>query len=159
MSPWVVVLMMVAGGAMMSCQAPINAALRNHVGVFESSLISFLVGTLILALIVGVGGKGSLGAVRNVAWWHLLGGLIGAVFVTATLLAAPRIGVTQMVMATLAGQMVAAMLIDRYGWLGIPPKPIELTRVAGVALLVVSVALINWKELKAFVSILTDKSV
>ena len=159
MSPWVVVLMMVAGGAMMACQAPINAALRNHVGVFESSLISFTVGTLALIAIVLIWGKGSLGAVRNVAWWHLLGGLIGAVFVTATLLAAPRIGVTQMVMATLAGQMVAALMIDRYGWLGIPAKPIELTRVAGVVLLVVSVLLINWKELKAFISILTDKSV
>lgn len=159
MSPWLVVAMMVAGGAMMSCQAPINAALKNHVGVFESSLISFLVGTLILAVVVGTAGKGSLAGIRNVSWWHLLGGLIGAVFVTATLVAAPRIGVTQMVMATLAGQMVAAMLIDRYGWLGIPAKPIELTRVAGVALLVVSMALINWKELKAFISILTDRSV
>lgn len=159
MTPWVVVLMMVAGGAIMSCQAPINAALRNHVGVFESSLISFTVGTLALILIVLIWGKGSLGAVRNVAWWHLLGGLIGAVFVTATLVAAPRIGVTQMVMATLAGQMVAAMLIDRYGWLGIAPKPIELTRVAGVLLLVVSVVLINWKEVKGFLSLLTDRSV
>ena len=143
----------------MACQAPINAALRTYVGIFESSLVSFAVGTIALILIVAFWGKGSLGAIRNVAWWHLLGGLIGAMFVTATLLAAPRIGVTQMVMATLAGQMVAAMLIDRYGWLGIPAKPIELTRVAGVALLVVSVALINWKEVKAFISLLTDRSV
>ena len=150
MSPWLVVLMMMAGGAMMSCQAPINAALRNHVGIFESSLVSFLVGTLILVLVVLFAGKGSLGAVRNVAWWHLLGGLIGAIFVTATLLAAPQIGVTRMVMATLAGQMVAALLIDRFGWLGIPRQPIQLTRVAGVALLVVSVALINWEELKPY---------
>lgn len=159
MSPWLVVLMMVAGGALMACQAPINAALKNHVGVFESSLISFLVGTLALILIVAFTGKGSLGAIRNASWWHLLGGLIGAAFVTATLLAAPRIGVTQMVMATLAGQMVAAMLIDRFGWLGIPSKPIELTRVAGVGLLVASVILINWKEFKALLSILTDRSV
>ena len=159
MSPWVVVLMMVAGGALMSCQAPINAALRNHVGVFESSLISSTVGTLALILIVLIWGKGSVGAVRSVAWWHLLGGLIGAVFVTATLLAAPRIGVTQMVVATVAGQMIAALLIDRYGWLGIAPKPIELTGVAGVGLLVVSVALINWKEIKSFISLLTDRSV
>jgi len=159
MSPWLVVLMMVAGGAMMACQAPINAALKNHVGVFESSLISFLVGTLILILIVAFGGKGSLSGIRNVSWWHLLGGLIGAAFVTATLLAAPRIGVTQMVMATLAGQMVAALLIDRYGWLGIAAKPIELTRVVGVGLLIVSVMLINWKEIKGFISLLTDRSV
>lgn len=146
MTPWMVVLMMVAGGAMMSCQAPINAALRNHVGVFESSLVSFLVGTVALVVVVAVAGKGSLGAIRNVSWWHLLGGLIGAMFVTATLLAAPKIGVTGMVVATLAGQMTAALLIDRFGWLGIPPRPIELTRLAGLALLVVSVVLINWKK-------------
>jgi transporter family-2 protein len=148
MSSWLVVLMMVAGGAMMSCQAPINAALKNHVGVFESSLISFTVGTLALVLIVVLAGKGNLGGIRNVSWWHLLGGLIGAVFVTATLIAAPQIGVTRMVIATLAGQMIAALLIDRFGWLGITPKPIELTRVAGVVLLIVSVLLINWGSLK-----------
>jgi bacterial/archaeal transporter family-2 protein len=159
MSPWLVVLMMVAGGALMACQAPINAALKTHVGVFESSLISFLVGTLILIVVVLFWGKGSIGGIRNVSWWHLLGGLIGAMFVTATLLAAPKIGVTQMVMATLAGQMVAALLIDRFGWLGMSTKPIELTRVAGVALLVLSVALINWKELRSLISYFTDKSV
>lgn len=148
MSPWLVVVMMVAGGAMMSFQAPINAALRNHVGIFESSLVSFTVGTLALIVVVLLAGKGSLGAVRNVPWWHLLGGLIGAVFVTATLLAAPRIGVTGMVVATLAGQMAAALLIDRFGWMGIPARPIDLPRVAGVALLVVSVALINWGSWK-----------
>lgn len=145
MNAWVVI-MMVAGGAMMSCQAPINAALRNHVGVFESSLVSFLVGTLALVVVVAVAGKGSLGAIKNVSWWHLLGGLIGAIFVTATLLAAPKIGVTGMVVATLAGQMTMALLIDRFGLLGIPARPIELTRLAGLALLVVSVVLINWKK-------------
>ena len=65
---------------------------------------------------------------------ELLGGLIGAVFVTATLIAAPKIGVTGMIVATLAGNMVAAILIDRFGWVGISPRPIDLPRVAGVLL-------------------------
>jgi transporter family-2 protein len=146
MSPWLVVLMMVAGGAMMSFQAPINAALSKHVGTFESALVSFSVGTVALILVVVFAGKGSLGGIRNVAWWQLLGGLIGAVFVTATLLAAQEIGVTRMIVATLAGNMAAAILIDRFGWVGIAPRPIEPLRVAGVVLLVVSVALINWKR-------------
>lgn len=146
MSPWLVVLIVAAGGAMMSFQAPINAALRIHVGLVESSLISFSVGTAALILIVLLAGKGSLGAVRNVPWWQLLGGLIGAVFVTVTMMAAPRIGVTGMIVATLAGNMVAAVLIDRYGWVGISPRPIEPVRVAGVLLMVVSVVLINWTE-------------
>ena len=146
MNLWPVVLMMVAGGAMMSFQAPINAALRNHVGVFESALISFSVGTLVLILVVLFAGKGSVSNVRSVPWWQLLGGLIGAFFVTATLVAAPKIGIARMTVAVLAGNMVAALLIDRFGWMGIASQPIDLPRIAGVFLLIVSVILINWSQ-------------
>lgn len=148
MSPSLVVAMMVVSGALMAFQGPINAALRTHVGVFESSLISFTVGTAVLALIVLVRGQGSVLSVRQAPWWQLLGGLIGAVFVTATLVAAPRIGVMGMIVAALAGQMTAGLLIDRFGWVHIPPKPIDVPRVAGVALLVVSLVLINWTNWK-----------
>jgi transporter family-2 protein len=146
MSPSLVIALMVVSGAFMAFQGPINAALRTHVGVFESSLISFLVGTAVLALIVLVRGQGSLSGVRQAPWWQFLGGFIGAVFVTATLLAAPRIGVMGMIVAALAGQMTAGLLIDRFGWVHIPPKPIDAARVAGVALLIVSLVLINWSN-------------
>jgi transporter family-2 protein len=97
-------------------------------------------------VVVVLAGKGSLGNVRQVSWWQFLGGLIGAVFVTATLIAAPKIGVTGMIVATLAGNMVAAILIDRFGWVGITARPIDLPRVAGVLLMVVSLILINWSQ-------------
>ena len=97
MSSWMVVAMMVVSGAIMAFQAPINAALRGHVGTFESSLISFCIGTLALIAIVAATREGNLSHVRNVSWWQLLGGLIGAIFVTTTLLAAPKIGVTGMI--------------------------------------------------------------
>ena len=148
MSLWMFVVMVAAGGAMLAFQPPINAALREHVGVFESALISFLVGTVILIVVVLLAGKGQLTAVRNASWWQLLGGVIGAIFVTATLLSAKSIGVTGTIVATLAGQMTAAVLIDRFGWAGMTPRPIDLPRIAGVALLVVAVALINWSTWK-----------
>src|SRR5262245_44130639 len=143
MSQWQVVLMMIAGGVMMSFQAPINAALKSHVGKYESALISFSVGTIALLFLVMFSGKGSLANIRQVAWWQLLGGLIGAFFVTATLIAAPEIGVARMTVAILVGNMVAALLIDKFGWVGITPQPIDLPRVAGLLLLIVSVVLIN----------------
>jgi transporter family-2 protein len=146
MNPSLVVGMMVLSGALMAFQGPINAALRSHVGVFQSSLISFLVGTSVLVLIVLFRGEGSLSAVRQASWWQLLGGLIGALFVTTTLVAAPQIGVTGMIVAALAGQMTAGLLIDRFGWVQIPAKPIDLPRVAGIALLIISVVLINWSN-------------
>ena len=148
MSSGLLVVLMVLSGAVMAFQGPINAALRIHVGVFESSLVSFGVGTVALIAIVAVAGKGNLLAVRQAPPWQLLGGLIGVVFVTVSLLAVPKIGVPGMIVAALAGQMAAALLIDRYGWVGVPARPIDPTRIAGVALLIVSVVLINWSNWK-----------
>ncbi len=148
MSTPILVLMMVLSGALMAFQGPINAALKTHVGVVESSLISFVVGTLALILIVAFTGKGNVMAFRNAPPWQLLGGFIGVVFVTASLLAVPKIGVPGMIVAALAGQMTAGLLIDRFGWVGLPARPVDGFRVAGVALLIVSVILINWSNWK-----------
>jgi len=51
-----------------------------------------------------------------------------------------------MIVAALAGQMTAGLLIDRYGWVGVVSRPIDPVRVAGVALLILSVVLINWSN-------------
>ena len=134
---------MVAGGFLLALQAPINAALRSHVGVLESALVSFLVGTVALVALVALAGRGSVLAARHVPLWQLSGGLIGAVFVTVSLLAAPKLGVTLLVVATLSGQVVAGLLIDRFGWFGIDPRPVEPRRLAGVALVAVAVYLLR----------------
>ena len=140
--------MMVASGAIMAFQAPINAALRGHVGTWESSLLSFIVGALVLAAVVLVAGKGDLGRIRALSAWHLVGGLIGAIFVTTSLVSAPVIGVTWMMVAGLAGQMVGALAIDALGLVGMTKRPVDLPRAAGLALLVVSMILINWNAWK-----------
>jgi transporter family-2 protein len=148
MSSWILVVMMVLSGAMMAFQAPINSALRLHVGTMEASLVSFSVGTLALILIVLATREGNLSNVKNAPWWQFLGGLIGVVFVTTTLLSARPIGMTGTIVAALAGQMTAALLIDAFGWVGVNRKPIDLHRLAGLSLLVVSVVLINWNSWK-----------
>ena len=148
MSSWLVVVMMIASGAFMAFQAPLNARLRGHVGALESSLISFCVGTFILAVAVACTGKGSLGGIRNVSWWELLGGLIGAIFVTTSLLSSPVIGVTGIIVAALAGQLAMALVIDGCGLVGMEKKPLDLHRIAGLGLLVVAVLLINWNSWK-----------
>jgi transporter family-2 protein len=138
-----VVAGMVAGGFLLALQPPINAALRARVGVLESALVSFLVGTVALVGLVAFTGKGSLLAARHAPPWQLTGGLIGAVFVTISLLAAPKLGVTALVVATLSGQVIAGLLIDTFGWFGVEPRPLDLKRIAGIVLVGVAVFLIN----------------
>jgi transporter family-2 protein len=148
MPSWGYVVLTLLAGVCIAFQGPINASLRIHVGALESALVSFCVGTVLLAVLVFLGGKGSLAGLRSVQAWELLGGLIGALYVTVTLLAAPAIGVTGMIVAGLAGQILMALAIDAFGLVGLPKKPLDLPRLAGLVLLVAAMLLINWNSWK-----------
>jgi bacterial/archaeal transporter family-2 protein len=82
-------------------------------------------------------------AARNASPWMFSGGLIGVLFVTVTLVAAPRIGMTGVIVSALAGQALGGLLIDSFGWFGLEARPIDLRRAAGIALLVGAVWLLN----------------
>jgi transporter family-2 protein len=71
-----------------------------------------------------------------------VGGLCGAVLVTATLIATPRLGVTSTFVAVVVGQIAIAAMIDRFGWFGVAARAITPTRVIAIALLAVSLVLL-----------------
>ena len=137
-------LLPLVGGAMIAAQAPVNAKLRLVLGSqFGSAVISFGVGLVLLlgALVVTAQGP-SLASVGDGPWWAYLGGLFGAVFVVATLVAAPRIGVTVTFVSAVAGQILLSALIDRYGWFGAKQIDLSWERVIALGLLVVSLVLL-----------------
>jgi transporter family-2 protein len=88
------------------------------------------------------GQGGAMAAVGSGPWWAYLGGLFGAVFVVATLVAAPRIGVTVTFVAAIAGQIILSSLIDRYGWFGVSPIALSWERVAALVLILISLILL-----------------
>ncbi len=137
-------LLPLVGGAMIAAQAPVNARLRVVLGSqFGSAVVSFGVGlVLLVGALAVVGQTGALGSVGTGPWWAYLGGLFGAVFVVATLVASPRIGVTATFVAAVAGQLVLAALIDRYGWFGAREIAMSWERIVALGLLVISLVLL-----------------
>jgi transporter family-2 protein len=137
-------LLAFVGGGLIAAQAPINARLRLVVGSpLLAAGISFAVGTL--ALGVGVlltNAQGGVGQIGGGPWWAYLGGFCGAVLVTATLIAAPRLGVTTTFVAVIVGQVAIAAIIDRFGLFGVAARAITPTRIVAVGLLVVSLILL-----------------
>jgi transporter family-2 protein len=57
--------------------------------------------------------------------------------------AIPLIGAATTVGLTIAGQQLVSMLVDRYGLLRLPQRPISTVRMASVFLLLTGVALIR----------------
>jgi transporter family-2 protein len=137
-------LLPLLGGAMIAIQAPVNARLRNALtSPVGSATISFATGILILLVaLVLVGDGGKLANVGGGPWWAYLGGALGAFFVVATLLAAPRVGVTTTFVSVVLGQVAAAALIDRFGWFGQRQIDFGWERVAALALLTASLVLL-----------------
>lgn len=75
---------------------------------------------------------------------YLMGGVLGAFVVLSALMAAPRLGAATTVALFIAGQLTASLALDHFGLLGVPERPLDLTRIAGVICLAAGVALIRW---------------
>lgn len=137
-----VVLTALVGG-LIALQAPINAELGRATGKLPAALVSFFIGTLLLALIVALSGHTSgLGSTFDVRWYYLLGGVLGAAYVTVSLISVTTIGAGGVAAATITGQLTAAVLIDRLGLFGLSQVPLSVDRIAGVALLLAGTYLI-----------------
>jgi bacterial/archaeal transporter family-2 protein len=140
------IFLAIAAGMMMPTQAAINNKLAGYVeSPILSALVSFAVGTLALFLYVLAAGIpfGNLANAKNaplVAW---TGGILGAFFVTTAVILVPRIGVALTFSLIIAGQMFVTLIIDHFGWLGVPEKSISPLRVLGAALITVGVVLIR----------------
>jgi transporter family-2 protein len=135
----------IVGGAFTALQGPTNARLAGAVASpVNAALISFAVGTLVLAaLAAALRTPPDMEATRALPFWAWLGGAYGAVFVVAAAFAVPRLGVASTITLMIAGQLALSLVLDHFGWLGVPRQPLSLTRVAGVALVLAGVLLVR----------------
>jgi bacterial/archaeal transporter family-2 protein len=144
MSRGLAVLLGVGAGCLVGMQAPINSRLGKSVGSIEAATISFFVGTvaLVLILLIARGGLGSVGQIGRVPWWALIGGLLGAVYVSVALVAVRTLGASGLTAVVITGQLVISVLIDRFGLLGVARQSVGVQRITGLVLLVAGVVLV-----------------
>ena len=126
------VLLALAAGMSNAFQAPINAALSKFTGVFESSCISFAVGALSLFIVSLIVGKGNFLNLIQAPPYLWFGGLLGAVLVTSMLFTVTRVGAAVTISSVITGQMIAALVIDQIGFLGVPKNPLDVYRLGGI---------------------------
>jgi transporter family-2 protein len=142
MSKGIALLLSAAAGALVAMQPPINSKLGQAVGNFAAATVSFMVGTVVLLAVTVAAGGHHVSDIRHVPWWYFAGGFIGAVFVASSLITVRTLGAGGVVAATIAGQLTFSVVIDKFGLLGLPEKPLSATRILGVALLALGVFLV-----------------
>jgi bacterial/archaeal transporter family-2 protein len=140
----IAVLATVFAGGFIALQAPINAGLGKAVGSIPAASVSFAIGT---AALVGItllfaGGYGKVGEISGLSWYYLLGGVLGAVYVTTALIAVQTLGAGGVTGATIAGQLAMSVFLDRVGAFGLEQRELSPLRILGVGLLAVGTILV-----------------
>lgn len=112
-----------------------------------STALAFAVGAIVMGVvaITGIAGRGTMGGLTTAPWWAWVGGAISALVVLASTIALSKTGAEQIIAATVFGQLVAAALIDHFGWLGVKQQPVNAWRITG-ALVLFAGALIMQKK-------------
>lgn len=138
------VLALVAGMAL-TIQVGINSTLRRGLGnPGMAAFVSFVVGAVGLALYLLVlrTSLPTRAAIASVPSWAWFGGLLGAFYVATTVIVGPRLGSATLLALVVLGQLLAALVIDHFGWIGFPQHPLSALRILGAILLFGGVLLI-----------------
>ena len=132
-------------------EGDVEAGLREVTGsAVWTANISFTV-TLLAALamlvcaLIFFGLQAPAAALWRAPWWIWLGGFGGFAYVGLAIVTARYLGAATLSASGILGQLGASMLIDHYGWFGVPIQRVSMTRVFGLALMLVGVMLIRAK--------------
>ena len=139
----VALLIVVVAGAALAIQAPINAALGCSLGSpIGAASVSFAVGLIVLiTLTLVISGPQVFVRVVGAPGWQLLGGLLGAFYVSAVLWGVSTLGVLSVMAALMLGQLGAALILDGNGLLGLPVQALTPQRIAAVVLVAAGLVL------------------
>ena len=129
----IAVLATAAAGGLVAMQAPINSGLGKTIGSLPAASFSFAIGLVALVGITLVSGEGfgRLGDVGGLSWYYLIGGLLGAVYVTTVLISVRTLGAGGVTAATIAGQLTLLAVGE-----------FSPSRMLGVAMLAAGVVLV-----------------
>jgi transporter family-2 protein len=137
-------------GIAIAVQAAVNSQLAGAMSgnTMAAAFYSFLTGMIALGVIAFLRGglAESLSIVPSQPAWRLVGGILGAGAIFCTVWLAPRIGLANLLVLVIAGQLLSSVAIDHYGWLGAAVRPAAAIKIAGAAVVLLGVAVTLFGE-------------
>lgn len=159
MTLWLWRLFGVFAGMMSATQVAVNGYLGHLLtSPVKASVISFVVGVIVLALIcIGLAitsKKSSTTANSNsnttakanngqLPWWIWFGGILGAFFVLGNVYLAALLGTGMTVVVLLITGTTGGLIVDHFGLFRSPVKPINGMKVLGIIAMIAGAALIK----------------
>jgi transporter family-2 protein len=97
----------------------------------------------VTAVIIGATGwqAGALSGLSSVHPIMLTAGALGATLVFGIAWLIPQVGAGPFTLALLGGQIISAMVLSHFGWLGSPKQPVVTANLIGVVVMILGIVL------------------
>lgn len=153
----------ILAGVIIAVMVAINGSLANYYGLYSSTVIIHMVGTIFTLLIMIIKKERPVYR-RTIPFWVYTGGIIGVTITICNNLAFGRISVTALLALTLLGQSITSILIDHYGCFRMQQHQFRNNKLFGLLLTLLGIILmmfpIHVSSITAiFVSLLSGVSI
>src|SRR5262249_18731967 len=118
-------------GVSVVIQQVLNANLRAELNsAVWSGFMSYLLGLACMVLLAIVLREPipSVALVARISPWAWIGGLFGAIFIALSIVVAHSLGAATLIALLVTGQMIAAIVLDHFGWLRLAQRPVDASR-------------------------------
>ena len=137
-----VIIIAAIGGIAVTLQAQFMGLMDKNIGTLESMFITYGIGGLLIAFAMLVNRGGNLAAWGSVPWYSLSAGVLGLIIVGTIGYSTPRLGLVTALTVLVASQFIVGALLDHFGILGADLRPLNLSRLAGIGVMLFGVWLI-----------------
>ena len=142
MTPVRLLIWAALAGAFIPVMAILNGRLGKSMGeALHASVILLGVGFLFCLTVALVLTKSLPPAtdLANAKPIEYLGGFIVGFYVISATLLAPRIGLANFIVCAVSAQIIISVVIDHFGLLGAMVRPVSMTRLIGIGLLIAGI--------------------
>ena len=128
-----------AGGMAVAIQAQFMGLMDRSIGNVEAVFITYCGGGLLIAGLMLLMRGGNLGEWRSIPWYSLTSGIFGLIIVGSIGFSVPRLGLVAGMTILVAVQLITGAVLDHFGLLGADPRPLDLSRMVGMGVLVAGI--------------------
>ena len=137
------ILVTIIAGSAIAAQSTINNILSKHVGIWTTNAVVHGTGFLVAVVVTLLLEKNQIFAVGGAPWFSLLGGTLGVGIVASIVFAIGKLNVGLTFAVLVVSQVVAAALIDHFGWFGSTVIPLDYKKALGISFLILGAFLIR----------------
>lgn len=138
----VAILVGIMGGIASAIQAPFTGIMGQKLGSAGSVFFTYSIGGVVILLFILLS-RTSLSGWQELPWYVYLAGPLGLVIIFSLSFTVPRLGAVTGSALFILAWLFSSAIIDQFGWLGVQVRTIDISRILGVAALILGTWLVS----------------